>query len=222
MTAYTLEPRFIAIEGCIGAGKTSLVDLLGTQLDSQVVREMDSENPFISKFYQDRESFGFQTQIFFLLNRYNQCMGLAQRNLFSSVVLVDYLFQRDRLFAALNLKDQELKLYDQIYSLLNKKIPKPDLVIFLQASTDILRSRVEKRGREYEAFMDPDYLDSVNKSFNNFFFYYSETPLLVINTNEIDFVEKKCDLEELIIKINNHKIGREYYNPLGSLSDRDE
>jgi len=216
MTAQLLEPRFIAVEGCIGAGKTSLVNLLGKQFDAQVIREMDEENPFISKFYQDRESFGFQAQVFFLLNRYNQYMGLAQRDLFSSVVLVDYLFQRDRVFAALNLKDQELKLYDQIYSLLNTKVPKPDLVIFLQASTDILRSRVEKRGREYEVFMDPDYLDNVNKSFNNFFFYYSETPLLVINTNEIDFVEKKCDLEQLIIKINSHRIGREYFNPLGS------
>ena len=216
MTAQLLEPRFIAVEGCIGAGKTSLVNLLGKQFDAQVIREMDEENPFISKFYQDRESFGFQAQVFFLLNRYNQYMGLAQRDLFSSVALVDYLFQRDRLFAALNLKDQELKLYDQIYSLLNTKVPKPDLVIFLQASTDILRSRVEKRGREYEVFMDPDYLDNVNKSFNNFFFYYSETPLLVINTNEIDFVGKKCDLEQLIIKINSHRIGREYFNPLGS------
>ena len=216
MTQQALDSRFIAIEGCIGAGKTSLVNLLGKQFDAQVVRELDSENPFISKFYQDRDSFGFQTQVFFLLNRYKQYTGLSQRDLFSSVVLVDYLFHRDRLFASLNLKDQELKLYDQIYSLLSNKVPKPDLVIFLQASTDILRSRVEKRGREYEAFMDPSYLDSVNKSFNNYFFYYAETPLLVINTNEIDFVDKKCDLDELIIKINNHKIGREYYNPLGS------
>ena len=216
MTQQTLDSRFIAIEGCIGAGKTSLVNILGKQFDAQVVRELDSENPFINKFYQDRDSFGFQTQVFFLLNRYKQYMGLSQRDLFSSVVLVDYLFHRDRLFASLNLKDQELKLYDQIYSLLSNKVPTPDLVIFLQASTDILRSRVEKRGREYEAFMDPSYLDSVNKSFNNYFFYYKETPLLVINTNEIDFVDKKCDLDELIIKINNHKIGREYYNPLGS------
>jgi deoxyguanosine kinase len=216
MTQQTLDSRFIAIEGCIGAGKTSLVNLLGKQFDAQVVRELDSENPFINKFYQDRDSFGFQTQVFFLLNRYKQYMGLSQRDLFSSVVLVDYLFHRDRLFASLNLKDQELKLYDQIYSLLSNKVPTPDLVIFLQASTDILRSRVEKRGREYEAFMDPNYLDSVNKLFNNYFFYYAETPLLVINTNEIDFVDKKCDLDELIIKINNHKIGREYYNPLGS------
>jgi len=216
MTANSLEPRFIAIEGCIGAGKTSLVNLLGEQFDAQVIREVDDENPFISKFYLDKDSYGFQTQIFFLLNRYNQYMGLTQRNLFTSVVLVDYLFQRDRLFANLNLNDQELKLYDQIYSLLSNKVPKPDLVIFLQASSEVLRSRIEKRAREYEAFMDPDYLDNVNKSFNNFFFYYSETPLLVINTNEIDFVDKKCDLEELINKINTHKIGREYYNPLGS------
>jgi len=216
MIRQALDSRFIAIEGCIGAGKTSLVNLLGKQFDAQVVRELDSENPFINKFYQDRDSFGFQTQVFFLLNRYKQYMGLSQRDLFSSVVLVDYLFHRDRLFASLNLKDQELKLYDQIYSLLSNKVPTPDLVIFLQASTDILRSRVEKRGREYEAFMDPNYLDSVNKLFNNYFFYYAETPLLVINTNEIDFVDKKCDLDELIIKINNHKIGREYYNPLGS------
>ena len=216
MTANSLEPRFIAIEGCIGAGKTSLVNLLGEQFDAQLIREVDDENPFISKFYQDRGSYGFQTQIFFLLNRYNQYMGLTQRNLFSSVVLVDYLFHRDRLFANLNLNDQELRLYDQIFSLLSNKVPKPDLVIFLQASSEVLRSRIEKRAREYEAFMDPDYLDNVNKSFNNFFFYYSETPLLVINTNEIDFVDKKCDLEELINKINTHKIGREYYNPLGS------
>ena len=216
MTLPVLEPRFIAVEGCIGAGKTSLVKLLGNQFDAQMVLEVDEENPFIDKFYQDRETFGFQTQIFFLLNRYNQYTGLAQRDLFNSVVLVDYLFQRDRLFAALNLKEQELKLYDQIYTLLSNKAPKPDLVIFLQASTEILRTRVDKRGREYEAFMDPDYLDAVNKSFNNFFFYYSDTPLLVINTNDIDFVEKKCDLEELIVKINSHRIGREYYNPLGS------
>ena len=213
---YSLEPRFIAIEGCIGAGKTSLVNLLGKQFDAQTVREVDEENPFISRFYQDRDSFGFQTQIFFLLNRYNQYMNLNQRDLFSSVVLVDYLFQRDRLFATLNLKDQELKLYDQVYSLLSNKVPKPDLVIFLQANTDVLRTRIEKRAREYESFMDPDYLDRVNKKFNNYFFYYSETPLLVINTNEIDFVEKKCDFEELIVKINSHKVGREYYNPLGS------
>ena len=216
MTKSTIEPRFIAIEGAIGAGKTSLVNLLGENYGARLILEETEANPFISKFYEDKEAYSFQTQIFFLLSRYNQYMQLAQRDLFNSVVVIDYLFQRDKIFARLNLEDHEYNLYEQIFSLIDLKTPKPDLVIYLQASTEILQERVAKRGRDYEAFIDPDYLDSVNKAFNNFFFYYSETPLLVINTNEIDFVEKKCDLDELIKKINSHKIGREYYNPLGS------
>ena len=216
MAHQTIEPRFIAVEGAIGAGKTSLVNLLEQQYGARVILEENDSNPFIAKFYEDQETYSFQTQIFFLLSRYNQYMELAQRDLFNSVVVIDYLFQRDKIFAQLNLEDHEYRLYDQIFNLIGSKAPKPDLVIFLQASTEVLLQRVSKRGRDYEAFMDPDYLDSVNKAFNNFFFYYSDTPLLVINTNEIDFVEKKCDLEELINKINSHKIGREYYNPLGS------
>jgi deoxyguanosine kinase len=216
MSQQTIEPRFIAVEGAIGAGKTSLVNLLEQQYGARVILEENDSNPFIAKFYEDQETYSFQTQIFFLLSRYNQYMELAQRDLFNSVVVIDYLFQRDKIFAQLNLEDHEYRLYEQIYNLISSKTPKPDLVIFLQASTEVLLERVSKRGREYESFMDPDYLDSVNKAFNNFFFYYSDTPLLVINTNEIDFVEKKCDLEELINKVNSHKIGREYYNPLGS------
>ena len=216
MANQTIEPRFIAVEGSIGAGKTSLVNLLGEQYGARVILEDNDTNPFIAKFYEDQEAYSFQTQIFFLLNRFNQYQELAQRDLFNSVVGIDYLFQRDKVFAQLNLEDHEYRLYEQIFNLIGPKAPKPDLVIFLQANTEVLLKRVSKRGRDYEAFMDPDYLDSVNKAFNNFFFYYSETPLLVINTNEIDFVEKKCDLEELINKINSHRIGREYYNPLGS------
>ena len=216
MSQQTIEPRFIAVEGAIGAGKTSLVNLLEQQYSARVILEENDSNPFIAKFYEDQETYSFQTQIFFLLSRYNQYMELAQRDLFNSVIVIDYLFQRDKIFAQLNLEDHEYRLYEQIYNLISSKAPKPDLVIFLQASTEVLLERVSKRGREYESFMDPDYLDSVNKAFNNFFFYYSDTPLLVINTNEIDFVEKKCDLEELINKVNSHKIGREYYNPLGS------
>ena len=216
MRNSNIEPRFIAVEGAIGAGKTSLVNLLGENYGARLILEETESNPFISKFYEDKEAYSFQTQIFFLLSRYNQYMQLAQRDLFNSIVVIDYLFQRDKVFARLNLEDHEYNLYEQIFSLIDVKTPKPDLVIYLQASTEVLQERVAKRGRDYEAFIDPDYLESVNKAFNNFFFYYSETPLLVINTNEIDFVEKKCDLNELINKINNHKIGREYYNPLGS------
>jgi deoxyguanosine kinase len=216
MTQQTIEPRFIAVEGAIGAGKTSLVNLLEQQYGARVILEENDSNPFIAKFYEDQETYSFQTQIFFLLSRYNQYMKLAQRDLFNSVVVIDYLFQRDKIFAQLNLEDHEFRLYEQIYNLIGSKAPKPDLVIFLQASTKVLLERVSKRNREYESFIDPDYLDSVNKAFNSFFFYYSDTPLLVINTNEIDFVEKKCDLKELINKVNRHKIGREYYNPLGS------
>jgi len=216
MVKPIIESRFIAIEGAIGAGKTSLVNLLGKQYGARIILEDNDSNPFISKFYEDRESYAFQTQIFFLLNRFNQYLELAQRDLFNSVVVIDYLFQRDKIFAQLNLENHEYRLYEQIFNLIGVKAPKPDLVIFLQANTEVLLDRVSKRGRDYEAFMDPDYLDSVNKAFNNFFFLYSDTPLLVINTNEIDFVEKNCDLEELINKINNHRIGREYYNPLGS------
>jgi len=216
MTKPVIEPRFIAVEGAIGAGKTSLATLLGKQFDAKLILEKDETNPFLPQFYKERESLAFQTQIFFLLSRYNQYQSLAQRDLFNSVVLIDYLFQRDPLFANINLQGHELQLYNQIYNLIKTRIPKPDLVIYLQADSSILRERIEKRNRDYESFIDWDYLEEVNKAFNNFFFYYSETPLLVINTNEIDFVEKKGDLEELIKKINHHKIGREYYNPLGS------
>tara|TARA_B100000686_G_scaffold350190_1_gene445459 strand:- start:2596 stop:3246 length:651 start_codon:yes stop_codon:yes gene_type:complete len=216
MSKSEILPRLIAVEGAIGAGKTSLAKSLSENSSARLVLEKEEENPFLPKFYENRGTIAFQTQIFFLLGRYNQYLQLAQMDLFNSNVVIDYLFPRDRIFAELTLKDNEQRLYDQIFSLLNAKIPKPDLVIFLQASSEILLKRVKKRARSYEQNLDFNYLDEVNRAFNNFFFYYSATPLLVINTNEIDFVKKKYDLEQLIHKINNHKIGREYYNPLGS------
>jgi len=216
MKKYFDQPRLIAVEGAIGAGKTSLVKLLNENYSAKLILENDGKNPFLEKFYEDRSTYAFQTQIFFLLDRYYQYLELAQMDLFNSVVIIDYLFQRDRIFANLNLKGHEFQLYEKIFNMLRGKLPRPDLVIFLQAETEVLLRRVKKRGRIYEKAIDRDYLDGVNKAFNHYFFYYSETPLLVINTNEIDFVEKKCDLEQLINKINRHKIGREYYNPLGS------
>lgn len=215
MTQSSNPPRFIAVEGAIGAGKTTLAKLLAQKYDAKLVLEMDEDNPFIAKFYEDMEAYAFQTQIFLLLNRYNQYRDLAQGDLFNSVVITDYLFQRDRIFAQLTLKEHELALYEQVYALLGSKIPNPDLVIFLQGSSDVLQARIHKRGREYEDLMDFEYLKRVNKAFNDFFFYYSEAPILVVNTNEVDFSEKTIDLDELICKINSHKIGREYYSPLG-------
>ncbi len=210
------EPRLIAIEGPIGAGKTTLARLLAEQYDARLVLEVDEENPFISRFYEDRASHAFQTQIFFLMSRYNQYRSLEQHDLFNNVVITDYLFQRDRIFAGINLDGNEFHLYEQIYNLIKIKIPQPDLVVYLQADTPVLYQRVQKRGRDYESLIEYSYLEEVNRAFNNFFFYYAETPLLVVNTNEIDIVEKKIDLQELIKKIDQHKIGREYYNPLGS------
>ena len=211
-----LEPKLIAIEGPIGAGKTTLSHLLADEFNARLVLEVDDDNPFISKFYEDRQSSAFQSQIFFLMSRYNQYRALEQRDLFNQVVITDYLFERDRIFASINLDGNELHLYEQIYHLIKIKIPQPDLVVYLQADTPILYERVQKRGREYEALIEYSYLEEVNRAFNNFFFYYTETPLLVVNTNEIDIVGKKLDLQELIKKINQHRIGREYYNPLGS------
>lgn len=211
-----LEPKLIAIEGPIGAGKTTLSNLLSQEFNARLVLEVDEENPFISKFYEDRLSNAFQTQIFFLMSRYNQYRALEQRDLFNQVIITDYLFQRDRIFAGINLDGNELHLYEQIYNLIKIKIPQPDLVVYLQADTPILYERIQKRGREYETLIEYSYLEEVNRAFNNFFFYYTETPLLVVNTNEIDIVDKKIDLQELIKKINQHRIGREYYNPLGS------
>ncbi len=216
MTSNPIEPKLIAVEGAIGAGKTSLSRLLSERYQAQLELEKDEDNPFIAKFYEDPRGLAFQTQIFFLLSRYQQYLDLAQRGLFNSVVIIDYLFQRDRIFADLNLSGHEKALYDQIYHLIVKKIPRPDLVIFLQAGEETLIERVEKRNRDYESDIDFEYVKNVNQAFNNFFFYYQDAPLLVVNTDEIDFVEKKGDLEELINKINSHKIGREYYNPLGS------
>ncbi|MFQ5717381.1 MAG: deoxynucleoside kinase [Nitrospinales bacterium] len=216
MQPTVVKPRFIAVEGAIGAGKTTLASLLGARYDAKLVLEKNGENPFMAKFYEDRETYAFQTQIFFLLNRYAQCQELAQMDLFNSVVIIDYLFKRDRIFASLNLKEHEHRLYDKIFNMLQGKIPKPELVVYLQANVEVLLKRIKKRGREFEKKLDLKYLESVNKAFNHYFFYYTETPLLVVNTNEIDFAEKKDDLDRLINKINSHKIGREYYNPLGS------
>lgn len=211
-----LENRYIVIEGPIGVGKTSLAEKLSESFDTELVLEKTDENPFLKNFYKDKKRYGFQTQTFFLLNRYAQQLELAQRNLFNTGTISDYFFQKDRLFASLNLNEDEFHLYENIFNLLKTKIPTPNLVIYLQASTDVLMERISKRSRDFEKDINHEYLEEINGIYNTFFFHYVESPLLVINTNSIDFIKEESALEDLIQKIYNHRIGKQYYVPLGA------
>ena len=208
--------RYIAIEGPIGVGKTSLADLLARAMKGRVVEEQVEENPFLKDFYHDRQKFSFQTQLFFLLSRYRQQKELAQCDLFNKTIISDYLFAKDRIFAYLNLDKNEIDLYEQVYQTLDAKLPKPDLVIFLQATTEVLAERVSTRNREYEKEIEPDYLEALQQAYNDFFFHYDETPLLVINSSEIDFVNNEGDLELLMKEIREMKKGIKHFVPLGS------
>ncbi len=206
--------RYIAIEGAIGAGKTSLAKLLTDKLKAKLVLENASENPFLEKFYKNPEQFAFQTQVFFLLSRYQQQIELQQQDLFERITISDYLFERDEIFAHLNLDEDEMSMYRHLHSLLKKKVILPDLVVFLQVSTENLVERIKTRGIVFEQNISQGYLEAVNQAFNNFFFHYSETPLLVINTNEIDFVNSHEDLDNLVKEIKEMGKGKKYYVPV--------
>ena len=210
-----MKYRFVAVEGPIGVGKTSLVDLLAARFNAVKVSER-IENPFLRDFYRDKPGAAFQAQLFFLLNRYQQQQKLAQSDLFQQVTVCDYLFARDKIFAYLNLDDSELMIYERLYSLLAEKVPQPDLVIYLQASTDVLMERIRGRKRDFEAELSESYVNDLNQAFNYFFYHYTSTPLLVINTSEIDFVHRKEDLDDLVNQIRNMNRGVQYYSPLGT------
>lgn len=205
--------RYIVVEGPIGVGKTSLVKLLAKEFNARCILENPEGNPFLPNFYKDRKKYAFQTQIFFLLSRFNQQKEIAQLDLFNQITLCDYLFAKDRIFAILNLDDHELALYEQIFKLLNTKIPNPDLVIFLQARPEILLKRIKKRNIPYEKEIDIDYLKELNEAYNYYFFHYNHSPLLVIDTSEIDFVRSREDLEQLIREIKRMKKGTWYFIP---------
>jgi deoxyadenosine/deoxycytidine kinase len=208
-----MDPKYLVVEGPIGVGKTSLVTLLADQLGGKAILEESENNPFLLRFYRDRRRWAFQTQLFFLLSRYRQQEEMAQHELFSNVTITDVFLPKDRIFASLNLSPDELVLYDQVYGLLRGRLPKPDLVIYLHAETDVLMQRVHQRGREYEKELTWEYLDALNRAYNEFFFGYTDTPLLVIQTTEIDFVNNVADLSELIRQLRHMKGGVQYYVP---------
>lgn len=204
---------YVAIEGPIGVGKTSLVKLISQKLGARTVLEEFDENPFLPEFYRDPERFAFQTQLWFLFQRYVQQQDLRQVDLFHNLLITDYMFVKDRLFASLNLSENEMNLYDSIANLLEKNIINPDLVIYLQADTPTLMSNIAKRNRSYETSISYEYLNALNQVYNEFFFSYQDTPLVIINTNNIDFVNNERDLNEVIEVIRQPVSGTKFFNP---------
>ena len=208
-----LGPRYIVIEGVIGVGKTTLTRMLAEEVDAKPVFEKPDTNPFLEDFYKDPERFAFQTQLFFLLSRYRQQQELFQSELFYDYLISDYLFAKDRIFATLNLGDRELLLYDKIAVLLEEGILKPDLVVYLQSNPERLMKNIRKRGRSYEKELTEEYIRSLNEVYNSFFFRYTDTPLLIVNATEIDFVQKKEHFLDLARQILQPRSGTEFYHP---------
>jgi len=208
--------NYVAIEGAIGVGKTSLAKLLSDRLDAKLVLEKFEENPFLSEFYDDPVRFAFQTQLFFLLQRYQQQQELRQVDMFHNLLISDYMFIKDRLFASLNLDEKEMSLYDSIANMLERNVINPDLIIYLQADTNTLMKNIAKRGREFEANISYDYINGLNEIYTEYFFRYNGTPLVIINTNHIDFVNNSADLDQVIDYIRQPVSGTKFFNPTAS------
>ena len=196
-----INQAYIAIDGVIGVGKTTLVNMLSQRFSGKAVYEIVEENPFLADFYQDPKRYAFQTQMFFLLSRYRQQQELPQRELFHQLLVSDYIFAKDKIFAYLNLEDSELFLYEKIVKMMERDIPKPDLVIYLKSSPDRLMKNIKKRDRPFERKMKFEYIDSLNKAYNNFFNLYDATPLLIINATSMDFVDNNNDFEKIVALI---------------------
>ena len=213
--AQTVEQfRYIAIEGPLGVGKAALADRLGARLDATMVLD-EGDNPFLSDFYAGRPGSAFQTQLFFTLARHRQQAALRQSDLFSQVTVCDYLFERDKIYAYLNLDDNELFIYQRLYELLAQDVPSPDLVIYLQTPTDVLRRRLKERGRanpEAPA-LDDEYIRELNEAYNHFFFHYNATPLLVVETSQFDLTWGDEALDDFMKQLHGMGKGTRYYVP---------
>ena len=218
MSQEIYEPKYIAVEGVIGVGKTTFSKMLADCFNAELVAEEVFENPFLVDFYKNPKRYAFSCQLFFLISRFQQQQQLYTRDLFAERIVADYLFAKDSIFASVNLSNRELALYNKIAPTLSQNIPKPDLVIYLQASTDILMQRIGKRNFSFEKAIDYDYIEMVNKAYDYYFFDYTDTPLLVVKTNEIDFVNNPEHFEDLIDQISKPITGKKYYAPSGNLA----
>lgn len=208
------EVKYIAIEGVIGAGKTSLAKKIKLRLNSKLILEQFENNPFLEKFYADRRRYAFQTQMFFLINRFKQQQELQQEDLFTEYMACDYIFEKDRIFAYMNLSKDELNLYESIYPLLARTLRKPDLVVYLQSNTDRLMFNIKSRSRKIERVISRSYIEELSEAYNHFFFRYNSTPLLIVNSSDLDFVNSEDDFDELFKQIfREDRAFTEYFNP---------
>ncbi|MGH7805572.1 MAG: deoxynucleoside kinase [Candidatus Binatia bacterium] len=209
--------RYIVIDGPIAVGKTTFSSRLAEALGARVLLEEGEDNPFLRRFYENPEKYAFATQIFFLLNRYRQQQELAQHELFDQGVVCDYLFAKDEIFARLNLDDAEYALYQQIYRMLDARLPRPDLVVYLEARSEVLWKRLQRRDRPYERRLAPSYLERVAEAYRQYFHHYTDSPLLVVESSAIDFVERPDDFAHLLKEIQAMRRGTQVYVPLSSL-----
>lgn len=218
-TVYDTEklPRFVAIEGAIGVGKTTLAKRLADTFNYDTLLEETEKNPFLERFYQDRARHALPTQLFFLFQRAQQIQNLRQDDLFQPVRVADFLIEKDPLFAQVTLDEDELKIYQQVYKQLIIDAPKPDLVIYLQAPIDTLLHRIKQRGISAEQTIDAGYLETLNEAYTRFFHFYDESSLLIVNASEIDWVNNDDSYQQLVDYILNIKQGRHYYNPTSTL-----
>ena len=208
--------QYIAVEGAIGVGKTAVVERLTQRLEATALLEEWGQNPFLKSFYDGRPGAAFQSELFFVLSRHRQQQELVQRKLFTQATISDYVFEKSRLFAYLNLEDSELLVYEKLYTLLAEGVPRPDLVVYLQAPTDALRRRLRTRAREDEddqPLPTEDYLAELNEAYNHFFFHYTATPLLVVETSQVDLSWGDDTVDELLRQIKSMARGTQYYVP---------
>jgi deoxyguanosine kinase len=210
------SPRFIVVEGAIGVGKTSLAKRLASSLSADLVLEEVAENPFLRRFYEDGRSAALPAQMFFLFARARQTEDLRQSDLFANIRIADYLFAKDALFAELTLDPAELKLYQQVVASLSVDAPVPDLVIYLQASVDVLMERIARRGIQYERAIDRHYLERLTDAYARYFHAYNEGPLLIVNASEIDPINNDADYEQLFKQIERTTGGRHFFNPVAA------